>query len=202
MTAGATHAEFCAGMTDQLVGCRLQHHPGPLLSGICQRLLDVAPSLTEKQLVLVAWSLAKVQDTPNADSGEQQLPCCSVSMTCLLMASTCCSRCMDTVDANAGALLDAIAAASVRRVPKFSSQGLTNLVWSYGRLQHPADELLAAMAPQAAARMPEFKAQGLCNLLYGYRELHRPLGPDLSAAAIRAVSDRFAGLFWHLDFSF
>lgn len=46
-------------------------------------------------------------------------------------------------------------------------QGIANVVWSFGRLRHPADALVAAMAPQVgiALHEPQMTRSALCSVL-------------------------------------
>jgi hypothetical protein len=137
--------------------CRLSHHPGQLLGQLSRQLEPHVHSLDTKQLTLVAWSLAKLGSTGShegalldavATAGIQQ-----ADQFTPLVRRACGGSFLEDFDITAISIIHIIYAPHLTS----SSQGMANLIWSFGRLHHPADALVAAIVPQArlsAAQLP------------------------------------------------
>jgi hypothetical protein len=106
-------------------------------------------SLDTKQLTLVAWSVAKLG---NAGSHEGAL--LDAVATSSIQQAEQFSPLVRMHMAAAGLfkntlVLFAIVVLQIIRVSHhILLQGMANLVWSFGRLHHPADPLVAAIVPQ------------------------------------------------------
>ncbi|EFJ51245.1 hypothetical protein VOLCADRAFT_87862 [Volvox carteri f. nagariensis] len=98
-----------------------------------------------------------------------------------------------------GGLPSVIAQAALRRMPEFSPQNLSNLVWSFVYMHHADEVLLSAASRFVCARVGEFKPQELANIVWAFASLGHRDDQMLHVAAKQA--QRIAPLFKEQELS-
>ncbi|KAF8065534.1 hypothetical protein HT031_003135 [Scenedesmus sp. PABB004] len=81
-----------------------------------------------------------------------------------------------------------IAAAALEKLPGFSAQNLSNLLWSFVYLHHRDEQLLAAASAQVVAKIDEFKPQELANVVWALASMEHYEPCLMEVVARRALS--------------
>lgn len=89
-------------------------------------------------------------------------------------------------------LLEALAAAAVRRITQAGPQGLSNTAWAFATCRFLHAPLFEAISEAALATISQFAHQELSNTAWAFAELrmmHVPLMDAISAAAMPTISE-------------
>lgn len=96
------------------------------------------------------------------------------------------------------ALFDTIAAASMEKLPTFTTQNFANIVWAYAKVEHPHPALFDGVAKESIPRLRDFSSQELAMLAWAFSKFHSDQHPETnlslspSSLSSEIIFDRIA----------
>lgn len=96
------------------------------------------------------------------------------------------------------ALFDAIAAASMEKLPTFTTQNFANITWAYAKVEHPNPALFDGVAKESIPRLMDFSSQELAMLAWAFSKFHSDQHPEtnlslsLSSSSLEIIFYRIA----------